>query len=490
MKRRALAATTVAAILVGLSFSGTAGAAAPSKATVNVYRLPRVPPTGGAGPLAVDSLGNVWFDETYEVPPEEPGEPPRFRGQIVRMNREGEIVLAIQKRPTDLTIGPDGSAWFTGFYEISRLAPDGTLSVFPLPDGENDEGKFVFDDGPLLVGADGNVWFSGARGLRKEDGSAVGDEPIIGRLTPSGELTEFDLPRDGGHPIRMAAGPDGNVWFTEPSSNRVARITPTGDIQGFPLSPTAQPAGIAAGPDGAVWFMERREKDSAIARITTSGALTEFPLQPSAEEVAEEVGGLFGAGSVAAGSDGRIWFAHQAGSIGRITPSGRVSSVPIPTRSPEDIAVGPEGSVWYTSAAEPPCLPGDTVCGDGGYYQSGVIGRVDLAPLSVEIAGAKPSSRARRVKVGLTCIDGSATSICRGVLRLRVRGETIAKRRFRLGADRSQTISLRLGEAARTRLRSRGRLRVRAIATVAGGRTEARALRLQMARAPGRRLRG
>jgi virginiamycin B lyase len=478
--RRVAATLTLAALLPGLLFAGSA-AAAPSKASVALYRLPRVPPTGGAGPLAVDQRGNVWFDETYEAPPEAPGASPHFPGQIVRMNRQGEIAVATQLRPTDLTVGPDGSVWFTGFYEIGRIAPDGTVSTFPLPDGENAEEKFVFDDGPLVVGADGNVWFSGARGIRKADGSAAGDEPIIGRLAPTGELTEFDLPRDGGHPIRLANGPDGNVWFTEPSAPRVGRITPAGQIQHFPLpAPSSQPAGIAAGPDGALWFMERREKDSAIARITTAGALTEFPLEPSALEKSEEIGGLFGAGSVVAGPDGRIWFAYQDGSVGRISPAGRVSNVAIPTRLPEDLAAGPEGSVWYTSAAGPPCLPGDSVCGDGGYYQSGVIGRIDMAPLSVEIESGRLAAHGRRVKLRLSCLDGSAAQVCRGRLRLRSRDGAIAKRRYALGADRTRGIGLSLSRGARTELLRTGRLRLRGIATLAGGRTEVRALRLRL----------
>jgi virginiamycin B lyase len=480
--RRAAATATLAlaATLLGLLPAPVASAAAPSEAAVTLYNLPRVPPTGGAGPLAIDQQGNVWFDETYEVPPEEPGASPRFPGQIVRMNRQGEITVAAQLRSSDLTVGPDGSVWFTGFFMIGRIAPDGTVSEFPLPNGANEEEKFVFDDGPLVVGADGNIWFSGARGVRKEDGSAVGDEPIIGRLTPTGELTEFDLPRDGGHPIRLANGPDGNVWFTEPQGARVGRITPGGQIQHFPLPASAQPAGIAAGPDGALWFLEGREKDSAIARITTAGVLTEFPLEATEQEKAEELGGLFGAGSVVAGPDGRIWFAHQPGSIGRISTAGRVSQVAIPTRSPEDLAVGPEGSVWYTSAAPPPCLPGDSVCGDGGYYQSGVIGRVDPAPLSVRIWSGKPAGRAHRVKVRLTCLDGRPEQVCRGRLRLRAGGKVVAKRRYALGADRTRAVGLRLNRTAREKLLRRGRLRLKCVVTLAGGDTEVRALRLRL----------
>jgi streptogramin lyase len=269
----AVAALVLSGALLCLALAEVAAAAAPSKAAVTLYRLPRVPPTGGTGPLAIDQQGNVWFEETYEKAPEEPGEPVHFPGQIVRMNRQGDITVATQLRPSGLTAAPDGGIWFTGFRSIGRIAPGGLVSTFPLPDGENEAGKVVFKDGPIVVGADGNVWFSGARGIRNEDGGAVGDQPIIGRLTPTGELAEFDLPREGGHPIRLAAGPDGNVWFTEAFGQRVARIAPSGQIQGFPLSPSSRPYDIAAGFDGALWFTEEKGDFPVLARITTAGAI-------------------------------------------------------------------------------------------------------------------------------------------------------------------------------------------------------------------------
>lgn len=460
--------------LLGLVWVATAAAAAvvPSKDTVTTYRLPRVPPTGGAGPLALDPRGNVWFEEAYEA---SPGHFPR---EVVHMNRAGEIsVAAAPNIANGFAVAPDGSVWFTGFYKIGRISPDGTVSIFPLPNGENEEEKHVFDDGPLVIGSDGNAWFSGARGLPDAEGRVAGNEPIIGRLTPSGQLTEFDLPREGGHPIRLTMGPDGNVWFTESQGHRLARITPDGQIQGYPLPPGTEPYDLAAGPDGAIWFMENRSAGQAIGRMTTAGILTEFTL-PLGE--GEEPGGLYGAGSLAAGPDGRIWFVGERGFVGRISPSGRLSRVAIPTRIPEDLAIGPEGSVWYTSAAEPPCLEGDTVCGGAGYYQSGVIGRVDMAPLSVQIDGGRLAAGGRRINLTLTCIDGNADDACRGHLRLRSGSTRVAARRYALGTDLSRPVSLPLGKKARSRLLQTGHLRVRCLAGVAGGKAGVRTLRFRL----------
>src|SRR5260221_6038429 len=58
-------------------------------------------------------------------------------------------------------------------------------------------------------------------------------------------------------PWDIAAGPDGNLWFTEGDGNRVGRITPTGKVTEFSAGLTAGgfPEGITAGPDGSMWFV-------------------------------------------------------------------------------------------------------------------------------------------------------------------------------------------------------------------------------------------
>jgi virginiamycin B lyase len=70
-------------------------------------------------------------------------------------------------------------------------------------------------------------------------------------------ITEFALPNANSGPTFITAGPDGNVWFTEYSGNKVSRITPDGVISEFPV-PTAGslPYRIVAGPDGNIWFTE------------------------------------------------------------------------------------------------------------------------------------------------------------------------------------------------------------------------------------------
>jgi streptogramin lyase len=46
----------------------------------------------------------------------------------------------------------------------------------------------------------------------------------IGRITTDGAITEFVIPTDNSQPRGIAAGPDGNIWFTQQRGNRIGRI--------------------------------------------------------------------------------------------------------------------------------------------------------------------------------------------------------------------------------------------------------------------------
>ena len=68
------------------------------------------------------------------------------------------------------------------------------------------------------------------------------------RAIPDGRrFREFAIPTSGSESQSIAAGPDGNLWFTEIYGNRIGRITTTGTITEFPLPhPESNPAGITS----------------------------------------------------------------------------------------------------------------------------------------------------------------------------------------------------------------------------------------------------
>jgi len=239
-----------------------------------------------------------------------------------------EFPIATGGAPAGIAAGPDGNIWFTeyglGFDEsIGRISPSGHISEFPIPSGGS--GAASISQGP-----DGNMWFTEYTA------------GVIGQITPAGHITEFPLPGAAG-PNGIAAGPDGNVWFTETAADAIGRITPSGEVTTFPVpSAGAGPVGIAEGPDGNMWFTEFGfGSGEKIARITPTGQVTEFPLTAGS-----------GPYSIAPGPEGDMWFTENtADAIGRIDPaSGQITTTPIPTERarPRVIAPGPDGSMWFT----------------------------------------------------------------------------------------------------------------------------------------------
>ena len=180
----------------------------------------------------------------------------------------------------------------------------------------------------IAAGADGNLWFTEQTANR------------IGRITPTGQITEFSIPPAEGFPSGIAAGPDGNLWFTANAGDKIGQITPAGQITAFSIPTTdSEPLGIAAGLDGNLWFTE--DFGDKIGRITPAGQITEFSI-PTA--------GGFPSG-ITAGSDGSLWFTESgADKIGQITPTGQITEFAVPTAGgePLGIAAGADGNLWFT----------------------------------------------------------------------------------------------------------------------------------------------
>ena len=79
-------------------------------------------------------------------------------------------------------------------------------------------------------------------------------------------------------PLVSRPAPDGNLWFTEFIANKIGRITPTGTITEFNVpTSSSDPIGITAGPDGNLWFTERSGNKLGRVTINSSG-LTISPL--------------------------------------------------------------------------------------------------------------------------------------------------------------------------------------------------------------------
>ncbi len=259
----------------------------------------RLPPGSGETPVAITlgPDGNLWVVE-FDL------------SRVLRVTTEGEFtVYSLGGEPTSIASGPDGNLWVTEpispYRRITRLTVDGDVTRFPLPPG--------LSAGGIIAGPDDRMWFLG-RGRR------------IGTISMDGTIEELDIPVE---PVsNIALGSDGNVWFAAFANGPlIARLTPKGDVTEFPIPHRV--GTIAAGPDGALWGTESAPLTGVqhIVRITTQGESEEFAVPPPPRFL----------GAVAAGPDGNIWYTASDPSrrqrVGRLEVDGATAGVPSVRRS-------------------------------------------------------------------------------------------------------------------------------------------------------------
>jgi virginiamycin B lyase len=226
-------------------------------------------PTGG---IAAGSDGNMWVAK-------------EFPGAVVRIAPDGSLTEFSVGTDSvgGLTAGADGNIWFVSGNKVGRLAPDGTLVYFEPPTPASGTEN-------LALGSDGNVWFVEVAARQ------------IAKITPSGEITEYNLTAHLSGNLELfniAAGSDGNLWFTD--SGRIGRITPEGSITAFEIpGETAYVYGISTGPDGNIWFVANNL--DYIGRVTPTGSFLDPIPTPSAVAAPQHV---------ASSPDGLIWFTES-----------------------------------------------------------------------------------------------------------------------------------------------------------------------------------
>jgi streptogramin lyase len=200
----------------------------------------------------------------------------------------------------------------------------------------------------------------------------------IVRVTAGGVFTVYAVPTPNAGPAGITAGPDGNVWFTEQTVNKLGRVClVVGSANGGDessacsdagtvvnpsdagsacmtefggLASDASPQEIVQGPDGDLWFIE--QGSNKVGHMTLCGTLlNEFSI-PTAHAYAL---------GIAVGPDGNLWFTeHVANNIGRLTIAGNFSEYPLPSSdagsdggvgaAPYGITAGPDGALWFAES--------------------------------------------------------------------------------------------------------------------------------------------
>jgi virginiamycin B lyase len=241
---------------------------------------------------------------------------------------------------------------------------------------------------------------------------------LMSQYSDTAALPLIETVQVGGHnsrPVDVVAAPDGSLWFTDPGSERIGRITSGGAIFSIPLDAESGPTGIALGEEGDLWVT--LNDANAILRIAPASRqiVAEYSL-PS--EAAQPF-------AVAAADGGGVWFTEiGANSIGRLSLTGNVEEFLIPS----DLAVPggittAHGAVWFTEfnrnrigrldgdgsmmeiqLPNPGSGPFGIVAADGGVWFTELggnrIGHIDLAGVLTELDVPTPASQPAGITVG------------------------------------------------------------------------------------------
>ncbi len=240
-------------------------------------------PLGGGshGPTAIAAGpdGALWFTQSAS-------------GAIGRITTDGEVTeFHVGSASTDIVLGPDGNLWFSeDSSAIGRITPAGAVTHFPVPA----LGELVGHTG-ITVGPDGNIWFSAPT--------------YVGRLgLDGGLLSTFPIANKYFFPGGIASGPDGAVWLTEGTAWSIGRITPSGESTEFRLVGESSPNDITTGPEGSIWYSGtsggKAPGAGFIGRRSPAGKSRgsfRTSMEPSA---------------IATGPEGGIWFTQETLPVG------------------------------------------------------------------------------------------------------------------------------------------------------------------------------
>lgn len=252
--------------------------------------------------------------------------------------RDGKIERIVTGKrnnvePIGLGLDRNGVVWYTDALDqaVASMSPDGKLASFPLDTP-------IARLGRLTVAPDGAVWFAEGTGYgftRLKDGVLTRNVPKsvrggpygvavdgagnvwgtlqsgnqIVKISPAGEITEYEVPTRGSSPSDIAVDGAANVWFTEFRGNKIGKFT-DGKFSEFdvPGESWAGLSGIAVAPDGAVWFGMLR--GHTLGRLR-DGQIKLFPLpRPDARPY-----------TLAADKEGNIWYADISGYVGMLKAS-------------------------------------------------------------------------------------------------------------------------------------------------------------------------
>ena len=221
----------------------------------------------------------------------------------------------------------------------AQQAQSVTSTEYQIPTGGDAWGT-AFD-------SSGNVWVAlPGCDFTPTCGSSTPGKLI--RFNPSSNswTATYQLPNGYGQPIFLAFDPQGNLWFTMPSTNSLGELnTSNGTTQQFAVPTSASgPWGVAVDSKGVVWFTEHY----------TNKIGSYNPGTHQFHEIATATFNSQPYGITVDASD-NVWFAENNPSVpavGEYTAGGNLREFPIPPNgssiTPHQITVDTNGNVWWS----------------------------------------------------------------------------------------------------------------------------------------------
>jgi streptogramin lyase len=253
---------------------------------------------------------------------------------------EFSTALTAGNAPADITTGPDGNLWFTeqGLLQgVGRITPTGSITEFPA--GLTPGFSLLVTPGEIVKGSDDGLWFT-----------ETGAVNAIARIDQFGSaVTEHVIPA-GTNPKAITAGPDGALWFTEVDSGKLGRMTTAGAYSEYDLGLGGSDTlnDVTTGPDGKLWFTVANAIENKIGRF-----------DPAKSKVDLFKGGLTGApNQITPASDGKLYFTESGNpaAIGRVKTDGAIKEYRTGLSAggaPTGIAQGSDGNLWFAGGADP-----------------------------------------------------------------------------------------------------------------------------------------
>ena len=194
----------------------------------------------------------------------------------------------------------------------------------------------------IALGPDGNIWFT--------EFAIPGK---IGEINPiTHAISDFATRRPTALRWRSSPGPTATCGSPKARQQDRARSTRrTHAFTEFPVTtPNSQPFGIAAGPDGNIWFTEKdREQDRRV--INPSTAAIKRLRDPDGVERAQR--------DRDRAERTRLWFTEQAAAarsgLGQHRAATTMTELPHTASRPRQLVIvpGADGNMWFTEGGEP-----------------------------------------------------------------------------------------------------------------------------------------